>query len=141
MPGPDSAVADLEIVIDYANIGVGSISQPVLKHLNQQLVQLAERLHPAVIHLHELLHCERVAIDHPPQCGKLFLVIKQQSVVSAPCHIVQREAHLAEKFLAITQLVALGLAQKVRLVEVAESLTEASQCDPLYDLQVSKTAR
>ena len=25
--------------------------------------------------------------------------------------------------------------------EVAESLTEASQCDPLYDLQVSKTAR
>ncbi|GIR91707.1 MAG: hypothetical protein CM15mP92_1710 [Halieaceae bacterium] len=29
-----------------------------------------------------------------------FLVIKQQSVVSAPCHL-QREAHLAEKFLPL----------------------------------------
>ena len=60
--------------------------------------------------------------------------------VSAPCHAVQREAHLAEKLLPIAQLVALGLAQEVRLVDVAESLAKASQCDPLNDLQVTQSA-
>ena len=140
MPRSDAAVAYLEIVINDANIGIGCISQPVLKYLNQQFIQLAERLHPTVIDLHELFHCEGVAIDHPPHCRKLFLVIEEQSVVSAPRHVVQCESHLAEKLLAIPQLVALGLAQKVRLVDVAKALTEASERDPLYDLQVSKTA-
>ena len=140
MSGSDAAVADLEIVINYAKIEVACIGQPVLKHLNQQFIQLAECLHPAIIDLHELFHCERVAIDHSPQRRKLFLMIKQQSVVSASCHAVQREAHLAEKLLAITQLVTFDLAQKVRLVDVAEAHTEASQGDPLNDLQVTQSA-
>ena len=61
-------------------------------------------------------------------------MVKQQSVVGAPCHAVQRETHLAEKLLAIAQLVALGFAQKIRLVDLAEPGPEASQRDPLNDL-------
>ena len=61
-------------------------------------------------------------------------MVKQQSVVGAPCHAVQREAHLTEKLLTIAQLVAFGLAQKVRLVDLAEPGPKASQRDPLNHL-------
>ena len=70
------------------NIRSGSVGQAMLKNLDQQLIQLAERFHPPEINLHELLDRQGVAVDHAPQCGEFFLMVKEQPVVGATGHAV-----------------------------------------------------
>ena len=44
-------------------------------------------------------------------------MVKQQAVIGAPRHGMESESDLAQKFLAVAQLVSLALAEKIRVVE------------------------
>ena len=97
----------------------------MLKDLYQQLVELAECFHPAVIDLHELFNRQFVSVDQVPHGRKLFLVIEQEPVFSSTRHVVQCKAHLTEKLFALLQLVQLGVAKELRPLHIREALLKA----------------
>ena len=110
MPSANPTVAHLKVVIDHPNIRRLGVGQAMLKNLNQQLVQLAEGLHPPIINLHELFDCQSITVIHTPQRCEFFLMIKQDPVICSPGHDVQCEAHLTQKLLAVAKLLTLVFA-------------------------------
>ena len=112
----------------------------MLKHFYQQLIQLAQCQHPTVVDLHKLLDSQRIAVGHVPRRSQFFLMVEQQSIIGATRHGVQCKPNLTQKFLPIAQLVALGVTQKVRLIDFAEPGAKAPQRDPLNDLKIPEAS-
>ena len=110
----------------------------MLKDFYQQLVELAERFHPPVIHLHELLNSQFVSVHNIPQLSQLFLMIEQKPILGASGHGMQRKSDLAQKLFAVSQLIKFSAAQEIGLVNVVQSHIKTSERDPFDDLQVSQ---
>ena len=139
MPRANPTVAHLKVVIDHPNIRRLGVGQAMLKNLNQQLVQLAEGLHPPIVNLHELFDCQSITVIHTPQRCEFFLMIKQDPVICSPGHDVQCEAHLTQKLLAVAKLLTLVFAEEIRLPRGSQTGTKAPQRNPFNHLQVAKS--
>ena len=119
----DEAAAQRKALVQVVWLGWLRGAQDVLfQHLQQHVVEAAERLDRAVVELHELLHRKIVIlIDVAEHLRHPHLVVEQQPVLAAASGHVQGKAHPPQEILAGKQFVAFGLGQKAPVAQFGEA--------------------
>ena len=136
-------VRGLKALIEDFRLGILAGEQLHCDILQQQGIELSDRLGGAVIALHQLLACalgRRVGVAELR--GKSALVIEQQTVFPASGDVMQADAQFAQEFLVAGELARLGRGDQLARRELHPVIAQTGRAaDPQDRLQVAQPPR